>query len=170
MTVPGTVVRDTLFVTLAALAAGFMAAGVVVITQSNAGLREWYGLTPEHPLAIPAWELWVHNARVSLVAFGSALAVAHWKGRLVRAICDVVICAWLGWNVLLVAVAFGAYGGPLLRLAPAHYVFELLALAVAAAAYLDARRERAVRPRVLAGCALAAAVLLLGAAVTEGTI
>ena len=73
----------------------------------------------------------------------------------------------LGGNVLLVAVALGAYGEPLLRLAPGHYALELLALAAAAAAYLDARRAGAVRPRVLVGCAAATAVLLLGAALLE---
>ena len=170
MTAPWSVARDVLLVTLAALAAGLMAAGVVVATSSAEGLRAWYGLTPEHPAAIPTWELWVHNARVLLLAFGAAWGVAHWKGRFARWVFDVLVCFWLGVNVLLVAVAFGAYGVPLLRVAPAHYVFELLALAVAAAAYLGARRERAVRPRVLAGCALVVAVLLVGAAVTEGTI
>jgi hypothetical protein len=164
------VARDAAVVTIAAVAFGLMVAGIVIGLAGDADVRAWYGLTPEDPLVIPAWELWVHNMRVSLVAFGAALAVGHWNGRLARGICDVVMYAWLGWNVLLVAVAFGAYGDPLLRLAPAHYVFELLALAVAAAAYLDARRERAVRLRVLVGCALVAAVLLVGAAVTEGTV
>jgi hypothetical protein len=73
----------------------------------------------------------------------------------------------LGGNVLLVAVAFGAYGRPLLRLAPGHYVLELLAVATAAAAYLDARRIGRLRLGVQAGCAALAAVLLLGAAVLE---
>jgi hypothetical protein len=46
-------------------------------------------------------------------------------------------------------------------------VLELLAIATAAAAYLDARRTGALRVSVVAGCAAAVAVLLFGAAVLE---
>jgi hypothetical protein len=52
---------------------------------------------------------------------------------------DLALVVILGGNLLLVAVALGAYGGPLLRLAPGHYALELLAAA---------RRSARSRPRV----------------------
>lgn len=159
--------RDVARVTAAALVLGAIIAGAVAVTAS-ASMRAWYGLTPEHPLAIPAWELWTHNARTLLPLFGATLAAGWYPWT--RWIMDVLVGGLLVLNVGLVAVAFGAYGGPLLRVAPAHYAFELMALAVGAAAYLDARRERSVRPRVMGGCALVVAGLLGLAAVTEGTI
>ena len=84
-----------------------------------------------------------------------------------RVALDLALVVILGGNVLLVAVALGAYGGPLLRLAPGHYVLELLAAAAAAAGYLDARRLGAIRAPVLARCGAATAALLLGAAILE---
>jgi hypothetical protein len=100
-----------------------------------------------------------------LLAFGAAAGVVWWPRA--RAAFDAIVCLVLGGNVLLVGAAFGAYGEPLLRLAPGHYVLELLAVATAAAAYLDARRAGTLRPPVMAGCAAAVAALLLGAALLE---
>jgi hypothetical protein len=165
MTTAGSVLRDAARVTLAAVVAGALAAGVVVAFGAGAKLRAWYGLTPERPVDVPLAELWLANARTLLLAFGAAAAVVWWPRA--RAVLDVVVCLVLGGNVLLVAVAFGAYGRPLLRLAPGHYVLELLAVATAAAAYLDARRSRRLHLGVQAGCAALVAVLLLGAAVLE---
>jgi hypothetical protein len=165
VTAARSVLRDVLRVTLAALAAGALAAAVVVALAGGARLRAWFGLTPEDPADVPVGELWLTNARALLLAFGAAAAAVWWPRA--RPLVDAVVCLVLGGNVLLVAVALGAYGEPLLRLAPGHYVLELLAVATAAAAYLDARRERALRPRVAGGCAVAVALLLLGAAVLE---
>lgn len=165
MTVARSVLRDVQRVTLAAVAAGALAALVVVALSAGARLRDWFGLTPRQPVDVPVAELWLDNARALLLAFGAAAAVVWWPRA--RTVLDVAVCAVLGGNVLLVAVAFGAYGEPLLRLAPGHYVLELLAVATAAAAYLDARRARALRTPVMAGCAVAVAALLLGAAVLE---
>jgi len=165
MTAARSVLRDVQRVTLAAVLVGALAAGVVVVLAAGARLRAWFGLTPQQPVDVPVAELWLTNARALLIAFGAAVAVVWWPRA--RAALDVALCLVLGGNVLLVAVAFGAYGEPLLRLAPGHYVLELLAVATAAAAYLDARRAGALRAPVLAGCAVAVAALLLGAAVLE---
>jgi hypothetical protein len=165
MTAARSVLRDAALVTLAALAVGALAAGVVGAAGAGETLRRWFGLTPEHPVDVPVADLWVANARTLLLAFGAAAAVAWWPRA--RPVLDVVVCVVLGGNVLLVAMALAAYGGPLLRLAPGHYVLELLAVAIAAATYLDARRSGALRVGVLAGCAAAVALLLLGAAVLE---
>jgi hypothetical protein len=165
MTPARSVLRDVQRVTLAAVALGVLAAGGVVAFAAGGPLRDWLGLTPEHPTAVPVGELWLANVRTLLLAFGAAAAVVWWPRS--RVLLDVLVCVVLGGNVLLVAVALGAYGEPLLRLAPGHYVLELLALATAAAAYLDARRTGVLRRPVVAGCAVAVAVLLLGAAVLE---
>ena len=157
--------RDVQRVTLAAVALGALAAGAVVALAADEALRDWLGLTPEHPTAVPVAELWLANVRALLLAFGAAAAVVWWPRA--RVLLDVVVGVVLGGNVLLVAVALGAYGEPLLRLAPGHYVLELLAVATAAAAYLDARRSGVLRRGVLTGCAVAVAALLLGAAVLE---
>jgi hypothetical protein len=157
--------RDVAAVTLVAVVLGALAAGFVVVLGAGGAVRDWLGLTPEHPTAVPVAELWLANARALLVTFGAAAAVVWWPRA--RMLLDLVVCLVLGGNVLLVAVALGAYGEPLLRLAPGHYVLELLALATAAAAYLDARRAGVLRAGVVAGCAAAVGVLLLGAAVLE---
>lgn len=165
MTAARSVLRDVSRVTLAAVAAGALAAGVVGVLAVGSSLRDWFGLTPEQPVDVPVAELWLDNARALLLVFGAAAAVVWWPRA--RAVLDAVVCLVLGGNVLLVAVAFGAYGEPLLRLAPGHYVLELLAVATAGAVYLDARREGALRSGVLTGCTLAVAALLLGAAILE---
>lgn len=157
--------RDVQRVTLAAVVVGALAAGAVVVLAAGARLRAWFGLTPQEPLAVPFAELWLANARTLLLPFGAAAAVVWWPRA--RPALDVAVCLVLGGNVLFVAVAFGAYGEPLLRLAPGHYVLELLAVTTAAAAYLDARRAGVLRGRVVAGCATAVAALLLGAALLE---
>jgi hypothetical protein len=165
VTAARSVLRDVRRVTLAAVVMGALAAGVVVVLAAGVRLRAWFGLTPQDPVDVPVAELWLANVRTLLLPFAAAAAVVWWPRA--RTAIDVVLCLVLGGNVLLVAVAFGAYGEPLLRLAPGHYVLELLAVATAAAAYLDARRAGTLRRRVVAGCAVAVAALLLGAAVLE---
>ena len=63
----------------------------------------------------------------------------------------------------------GAYGRPLLELAPAHYALELLAITAAGAAYMHARRHHTVQIAVIAPCAAAAALLLAIGAILEST-
>jgi hypothetical protein len=160
------VLRDTMCVTVAAIAAGLMAVGAVFVLGAGADLRAWYGLTPKHPAAIPAWELWMHNVGVLAMLLVLVVGVAYLPSRA----WDVLMCLLIGSNVLLVAVALASYGSPLLRLVAAHAALELVAFAVMSAAYLDARRERRVRVRVVLGCVLVACVLLAGAALLEGTV
>jgi len=80
---------------------------------------------------------------------------------------DLLLSVILSANVLMVCAARGAYGEPLLRLAPGHYVLEFLPLAAAVTAYLDARRTDTLRTRILAVCGAATAALPLGAAILE---
>jgi hypothetical protein len=165
MTPARSVLRDVQRVTLAAVAAGALAATMVGVLAAGPSVRRWFGLTPQDPVSVPAAQLWLDNARALVFAFGAAAAVVWWPRA--RIALDVAVCLVLGGNVLLVAVALAAYGEPLARLAPGHYALELLAVATAAALYLDARREGALRTGVVAGCAGTVAVLLLGAAVLE---
>jgi hypothetical protein len=165
MTAARSVLRDVSRVTAAAVVAGALAASVVGVLAGGSGLRAWLGLTPEQPVDVPVAQLWLDNARALLFVFGAAAAVVWWPRA--RIVLDLAVCLVLGGNVLLVAVALGAYGEPLLRLAPGHYVLELLAVATSSAAYLDARREGTLRAGVVGACALAVACLLLGAAILE---
>jgi hypothetical protein len=159
------VLRDVQCIVLVALAASVVTAAAVLALALGQLLRGWFGLTPEHPTRVGVGELWLDNARTLLWPLAAAAAVSWWPRA--RYALDVLLVVILGGNVLLVAVALGAYGEPLLRRAPGHYALELGALAVAAAAYLDARRVRVIRPHVVGGCAAATAVLLLGAALLE---
>ena len=159
------VLRDVERVVLVALAASVVAAAAVLVLALGQPLRDWFALTPEHPARVGVGELWLDNARTLLWPLAAAAAVSWWPRA--RYALDVLLVVILGGNVLLVALALGAYGEPLLRLAPGHYALELAALATAVAAYLDARRAGVVRPRVLGGCAAATAILLLGAALLE---
>lgn len=165
MTAARSVLRDIRRVTLAAVAAGALAVAVVALLGAGASLRAWFGLTPREPVHVSTVELWLDNVRTLMLAFGAAAAVVWWPRA--RAALDAAVCLVLGGNVLLVAVAFGAYGEPLLRLAPVHYVLELLAIAIATSAYLEARRTALLRLGVMTGCATAVAALLLGAALLE---
>lgn len=165
MTAARSVLRDVQRVTLAALGAGALASVAAALLGARAELRAWYGLTPQQPADVAVADLWLDNARTMLLAFGAAAAVVWWPRA--RAALDVAVGLVLGANVLLVAVAFGAYGEPLLRLAAGHYALELLAIATGAAAYLDARRAGVLRARVVTGCSIAVAALLLGAALLE---
>jgi hypothetical protein len=167
MTAARSVLRDVRRVTLSAVAAGALAAAVVGVFAAGARLRNWFGLTPEDPVGVPVAQLWLDNARALVLVFGAAAAVAWWPRA--RIGLDVVVCLVLGGNVLLVAIALAAYGEPLVRLAPGHYVLELLAVATAGAVYLDARREKVLRSRVVVACSVAVATLLLAAALLENS-
>lgn len=165
---PGvTVLRDTIWVAVFAVALGTVAAAIVLTAGWAPELRDAYGLTPEQPVDIPVLTLWRDNALVMTYIGVATIAVSLWPA--VRFVTDAVVIFVLGLNLINVSVAFAAYGGPLLRLAPGHYVLELVAVCVAAAMYLDARRN-GWRPDVLAWCVAVIAVALLGAAVLESNV
>lgn len=160
----GSTLRDTALVVLAALVVGLLAAAAVVVLDVGQSVRPRYGLTLRSPVDVPVAELWATNMRTLALAFVGALAVAlRREGRVVF---DMLLTFVFGTNVLLVAVAFGAYGWPLVALVAPHAALELLALAVAVAVYLDARRT-GIRWRVTAGGAGLVVVLLAAAAVVE---
>jgi len=159
------VLRDTARVALIASVAAALAVAVVVLLGVREPVRDWYGLTPERPVQIGVWELWSHNARALLLAFAAAVAVTWWP-RARRAL-DVALALVFGANVVLVAVALGAYGEPLVHLGPGHYPLELLALATASAAYLDARRWGVLRVGATGTAAALTALALLLAAILE---
>jgi hypothetical protein len=160
-----TVVRDTVRVALAGAVVAVLAAVLVVVFGVGEAVRGWYGLTPDRPLRIGPVALWLHNLRALLPVFTAAAAVSWWPRA--RAALDVVIAAVVGGNVLLVAVALGAYGRPLWDLGPGHYPLELLAVAIAVAGYLDARRASLMRRGVLLVSIGMSAVVLATAAVLE---
>ncbi len=97
--------------------------------------------------------------------FAAAAAVVWWPRA--RLALDVTLSALLVLNVLLVAAALGAYGRRLCELGPGHYPLELVAIAAAAAAYVDARRCTPVPVAAITLCAGLAAVALLVAAMLE---
>ena len=107
----------------------------------------------------------MHNVRALLPVFAAAAAVAWWPRA--RPALDLVLAALVGGNVLLVAVALGAYGRPLWDLGPWHYPLELLAVSIAVAAYLDARRCVLTRRGALPVSIVVSGVTLAAAAVLE---
>lgn len=161
-----TVVRDTVWVTLGALLLGVMAAGIVHAGYWAPELRDWYGLTPEHPADAPVTDLWWTNLQAASSIFIASALVDIWPR--LRVATDAWVTLAMAFNVLMVAVAFAAYGSPLLRLSLAHSLLELLALAVVTAVYMDARREW--RDSTALAGAIVIAVLLLTAAVLESDV
>lgn len=159
------VLRDTVVVVLIAAAAGALTAAIVVLSGAQDSLRDWYALTPQRPVQVGVGELWLSNARALLPTFGAAAAVVWWPRA--RPALDAALVLIFGANVLLVAVALAAYGQPLWDLGPGHYPLELLAVATATAAYLDARRSRALRAGVVGACAALTALVVVLAALLE---
>jgi hypothetical protein len=146
---------------------GVIAAALVVVFGAGEAVRGWYGLTPDRPRRIGPLVLWSQNVRALLPVFAAALAVSWWPRA--RLALDVVLAVVVGGNVLLVAVALGAYGRRLWDLGPAHYPLELLAVAIAVAAYLDARRNSLMRRGVLLGSiGMSGVVLAVAAALESG--
>ncbi len=159
------VARDTARVALLAGLLAALAGALVVLLGVGEAVRTWYGLTPQRPVRISAPTLWEHNVRSLLPAFAAAAAVVWFPGA--RRLLDVALALLVAFNVVIVAVALGAYGRRLWELGPGHYPLELLAAAIAIAAYLDARRCARLRAGVMLACVVLCAVVLAVAAVLE---
>ncbi len=157
--------RDAVCVALAGVVVAVVAAGAVWVLGAGEAVRGWYGLTPEDPARVGVGDLWVHNVRALVPVFAAAAAVVWWPRA--RVAIDVGLGVMLGVNVVAVSVALAAYGSRLWALGPGHYPLELLAIAIAAAAYLDARRAARLRPGLVVACAIAACLVLVLAAVLE---
>jgi hypothetical protein len=158
---------DVLGVLLAALTAGVLAAVAVAVFGFGESLRTWYDLAPERPSDVPALELWTHNIQNIVFLLGVTFAAVWWLR--VRWLWDAIVVIVVGGNVVLISVAFCAYGDWLLPWLP-HTVAELVGLAVMTGAYLGARRDGVLRPGLLAGCVMVAGGLLLAAALLESSI
>ena len=161
----GRVARDSAAVAAGALLAGTLAAAAIVALGLRAGARDWYAFDLSHPVNLSVSELLSTNARVTLLAFGAAAAVAWWPRA--RPILDGLLLLILAINAVLVGAALGAYGRPLLARVAAHITLELAAAAAAGAAYLHARRTRQLDPPTLGACAAAALGLLAAGALLE---
>jgi hypothetical protein len=160
--------RDTARIAAAALALGALAALLVALLRAEAALRVWYGLDPEHPAGVAAGKVLRRNLTLTLGILSAAAAAAWWPA--LRRPLDLVLAGLLALNAGLVGAALAAYGGPLAELIAPHATLELLAAALAGAAYLHARRHRTITWQRLAGCATAAAVLLAIGAVLEAEL
>jgi hypothetical protein len=157
--------RDSTAIAAGGLLAGTAAALAIVLAGLRANARAWYGFDLDRPVTLDAGGLLTTNARVALLAFAAAAAVTWWPRA--RFACDALLAAVLALNTGLVGAALAAYGRPLLARIGLHSALELAAAGIAGAAYLDARRDRRLNPRRLAGCAVLGVALLAAGAVLE---
>lgn len=160
-----TLARDVLLAVVGILSLGALVAARVSLFGDGPSVREWYGLDPANPVDIPVVWLWLTNMLVLVVAFACAFMSTQW--RRYKWIWDGVLAWQLGMTVVLVGLAVGAYGWSLVRAIAPHAIFELLALSVAIASYLDARRSGEWRRQVQTACGGIVVVLLLVGAVVE---
>jgi hypothetical protein len=128
-----------------------------------AALREWLAFKPgSTPTGFDqAIAIWLANLRVLGLLLLAALAAR--ERRLTPAL-NAVVAVVLGANVVLVGLALGAYGLPLLPWL-AHVPLEWAALAVGLAAYARARDHSPCLPAVAKLGAAGAGLLALAASV-----
>jgi hypothetical protein len=126
-----------------------------------------------HPTLIPsvgaAASIFATNLRVAVLPF-TLIALRFHMGRVTRPLGDVVLAAVFAGNAVRVGLALGRWQDRLLPYLP-HLPLEYLAIAAAAAAWLDARRHpvngHTEQLRAAAGYALAAVVVLALSACVE---
>jgi hypothetical protein len=102
-------------------------------------LRHWYGLHLSSPSALSAGHILANNLPLCAGCLVAAVNLRLWPRP--AWILDPLLGGLLALNILLVGAALGAYGTPLLQLIAADTALELLAIGVAGAAYLQARRR-----------------------------
>jgi hypothetical protein len=107
------------------------------------------------------------NLRLVAAAFVGAFAVQH--VRAIRPPVDAALGALAALNLAVMGLAFGGYGVRLAAAVVAHGTLELAGFAIAASAYLAARRAQ-LRGRLLTAAAILAAVSLGLAALVETRI
>ncbi len=148
-------------------------AGLCALTAAGTALASVWpalaGTTAPHPTLHPTLgaiaAVVVTNVRVLALPFILALT-RFGSSRTSRLTGDGLILGLLGANTISIGVALGRWQGRLLPYIPQLPV-EYLAVATATAAWLDARRNPATRPRVTGAYAVCTVVLLTIAAVIE---
>lgn len=157
-------VRDIGRVAGAGLLLGAGAGLLVVLVGIQPTVRGWYQLHPSSPNPVTTGHIFARN--ILLCTGGFAAVVFLRSTPRAQPILDPVLAGVLALNAMFVGAALGAYGAPLVRLVAVHGALELLALSVAGAAYLQARRQALALP-TLAWCATTSASLLMLAAILE---
>lgn len=129
---------DAGLLTVGALGLGGLAVSVVLFLDTSKAVRHWYGTDQVRLTDLSFAEILLPNLHIMLGVFVLAWLVAdpHWS----RTAWDGLVALVLVGNVLVVSVALGAYGWLAVERVAPHGALELGALAVAGAAYLDARR------------------------------
>jgi hypothetical protein len=153
---------------LFAAAATSVAVGALVVRCLGRGswVRSLLGLRLPEPAGDPqaAVQAAATNLRLLVAVLVGALAVQRLPA--VRAPVDIALGTLAALNLAVVALAFGAYGVPLLTQVALHGTLELAAFAIATSAYLAARRC-GLGPRSLVSAAGFAVVLLSLGALAE---
>lgn len=143
-----------------------LVAVAVVVTGSRPAARDYFALPFPGPSRQggDVAQIAAHNGRYALGVMLACVAVQ--AAPRMRELLDVVLAGLLGLNAGLIGLAWGAYGGQLLRALALHGAVELAAFAVCGGAYLRARRD-GLRGRDLARAAVGCAMLLILAAGVE---
>jgi hypothetical protein len=172
--------RDTTSTQVRAPRARYVALAYVALlaaTAVGAGFElldpTLFASSAPHPTLIPsvgaAASIFATNFRVAVLPF-ALIALRFQAGRVTRLLGDVLLAAVLAGNAIRVGLALGRWQDRLLPYLP-HLPLEYLAVAAAAAAWLDARNRRERRPgeqlQAAAGYAIAAVLLLAVAACVE---
>jgi hypothetical protein len=152
-----------------AVAAAAVCSGAVRVLGADAWARAQLDLEPTAASATPPATTAVAaaNLRLAGAALVGALVVQHVRG--IRLPVDVALAAVAALNLAVIGLAFGGYGARLAAAVAAHGTLELAGFALAASAYLAARRAQ-LTVRLLIAAALLAVVSLGLAAVVETSI
>jgi hypothetical protein len=153
---------------LFAAGATAVAIGALVVRCLGGGpwARSTLGLRLPEPARDPQATVQVAATNLRLLAAVLLGALVVQRLSAVTAPVDIALGTLAALNLAVVAFAFGAHGVPLLTQVTLHGTLELAAFAIAASAYLAARR-RGLGPRSLVSAAGLAVVLLSLGALAE---